>query len=150
MTVLDLNKHREFSSKEVPASAFPDPATTYVCDKCGRDITKYLHRGRAHTWQPMGPQRYICRCGQRWLSGAVEWDHLGGWERRRRVRDTLALSIAFAVLAAIPAVITYAALHAWTGAPILAGLMIALPAILITVPFWICVAASLWRTRFRG
>jgi len=42
---------------KVPASAFPSPADVYVCDKCGRDITKYFRRGQAHAWKPMRPER---------------------------------------------------------------------------------------------
>lgn len=149
MNVIDLHRYRE-SSKELPASAFPYPATTYVCDKCGRDITNHLHRVVARSRRPIGPSRYTCLCGERWLTGAMEWDYLGALERNLRLSDTLALSVVVAALASIPAFITYALFRHWAGAAILAGLMIALPAILMTVPFWISVAASLWRTRFRG
>jgi hypothetical protein len=59
----------------LPASAFPNRADVYVCDKCGRDITKHLRPGQSHTWAPMGRERYLCLCGQKYLTGAREWDH---------------------------------------------------------------------------
>jgi hypothetical protein len=59
-----------------PASEFPEAADVYVCDKCGRDMTRHLYRGRAHVRQPLGPVRYFCCCGQDYLSGATEWDYL--------------------------------------------------------------------------
>jgi hypothetical protein len=64
------------------ASAFPTSADVYLCDKCGRDVTKHLHRGQAHVWKPIDPNRYQCRCGEKYLIGATEWDHLGEWERK--------------------------------------------------------------------
>jgi hypothetical protein len=149
MTPLDLDS-AEFVSSVLPASAFPNPAMTYVCDNCGRDVTKHLHRGQAHVWQPMGPQRYTCRCGQRWLTGAVEWDHLGDWERRRRIRDTSAFSVVLAILAFIPATITYFALWPGARAGATAAAIILVPSILSGAPFWIAVATSIWRTRFRA
>src|SRR6267143_1561791 len=35
------------------------------------------------------PPRYVYMCGEKYLTGATEWGHLGVWERRRRVRDTI-------------------------------------------------------------
>ena len=54
MQALNLNS-------TAPASRFPEAADVYVCDKCGRDITEHLHRGRPHVWRPLGPARYIWR-----------------------------------------------------------------------------------------
>lgn len=150
MTSLDLETYRELVSSELPASAFPNPAMTYVCDNCGRDVTKHLHRGQAHVWQPMGPQRYICCCCQRGLSEAVEWHHLGDWERGRRIRDTFAISMVLAILAFIPATVTYFALRPWARAGVTAAAIILVPSILSGAPFWIAVAASIWTTRFRA
>lgn len=73
------------ANNSLPASTFPERADEYVCDKCGRDVTKYLHRRRAHVDAPLGPARYRCVCGAEYLSGAVEWAHLSRWERRRRL-----------------------------------------------------------------
>src|ERR1700757_393099 len=81
-----------------PASEFPDAADVYLCDKCGRDITAHFHRGRAHVRQPLGPVRYVCRCGQAYLSGATEWDHLSVWEKRQWLRDIPLIFILFAVV----------------------------------------------------
>lgn len=149
MRWLSLHESHKSICNTLPASSFPSAATTYLCDTCGSDITKHLHHGRAHVWQPMGPQRYRCRCGQSWLSGAVEWDHLGDWERRRRVRDTLAFSVALTVLALIPATATYVILRNWAGAIVTAAIIVATPAMLVAIPFWLSVTASIWRTRFR-
>ena len=132
---------------KVPASAFPSPADFYVCDKCGRDITKYLRRGQAHAWKPMGPERYLCRCGKQYLTGATEWDHLGDWERKRRVAQTLGLGILFSVPGSVIGLVAYLALHRSKGALIGALVITATPLLLMLVPFWLGVAASVWRTR---
>jgi hypothetical protein len=71
MQALDLDPKQATVIKR-PASEFPDPADVYLCDKCGGDITAHLHRGRAHVRQPLGPVKYVCRCGQAYLSGATE------------------------------------------------------------------------------
>jgi hypothetical protein len=83
---------------KLPASAFPDRADIYVCDKCGRDITRHFRPGQAHVWAPMGPERCLCLCGERYLTGAKEWDHFSDWERNRRVGDTLGLGILFSAI----------------------------------------------------
>jgi hypothetical protein len=131
----------------LPASAFPSPADTYVCDKCGTDITKYLRPGQAHVWKPMGPERYLCDCGQKYLTGATEWDHLGDWERKNRIRQTLGIGIFFSVLSSVIGLVGYLILRrsnsALTGALVIA----AFPFLLVHIPFWASVAASMWRTR---
>ena len=137
---------------QLPASAFPEPAATYICDNCGRDITKRLHPGRAHCWQAMGPQRYVCLCGKKWLSGAVEWNHLGDWERERRIRDTLALGALSSVASFLIVALAYLAAHATgmiVGVSFIAIVIVILPAVLIIVPFVFQVGASMWRTRTR-
>lgn len=70
-----------------PASEFPEPADLYVCDKCGKDVTAHLHCVREHVRRPIGPVRYVCRCGQDYLSGATEWDNLSEWDKRQWLRD---------------------------------------------------------------
>ena len=135
------------NATKLPASAFPSPADTYVCDKCERDITKHLRRGQAHAWKPMGPERYLCRCGQKYLTGATEWDHLGEWERKRRVRQTLGLGILFSAPSSVIGFVAYLALHRSRGALIGALAITPLPFLLILVPFCLHVAASMWRTR---
>ena len=132
---------------KLPASAFPSPADTYVCDKCGEDITRYLRPGQAHVWKPMGPERYLCHCGQKYLTGATEWDHLGEWERKRRVGQTLGLGILFSAPFSVIGLVAYLALHRSKAALIGALAITALPFLLILVPFCLQVGASMWRTR---
>ena len=144
MTSLNLSAP---SPTTLPASVFPAPADVYVCDKCGRDVTKYLHRGHAHVWQPMGPNRYHCQCGEKYLTGAAEWDYLGEWERKRRIRQTLGIGIFFSVLFSIVGLVVYLALHHSKGTLIGALALTAFPFLLVNVPFWLQVAVSIWRTR---
>jgi hypothetical protein len=131
----------------LPASAFPTPADVYVCDKCGRDVTKHLHRGQAHVWKPVGPNRYQCRFGQKYLTGAMEWDQLGEWERKRRIGQTVGLGILCSAAFSIVGLVVYLALHRSKAALICASAIAALPFLLMNVPFWLDVAASVWRTR---
>lgn len=138
-----------------PASESPEPADVYVCDKCGRDLTAHLHRGRAHVRPPLGPVRYVCRCGQDYLSGATEWDHLSDSEKRRWLRDIPLIVILLAGLAAYGAVVYLAVLHRTF---IMIGLsLIGIPFALVfllmfilmsSIPFEI--ASSIWRTRVLG
>jgi hypothetical protein len=135
----------------LPASAFPNGADVYVCDKCGRDITRHFRPGRAHVWAPMGPERYLCLCGQRYLTGATEWDHLSDWERNRRVKDTLGLGVLFSAMFSILGLLAYLVLHFVLGlreGALVTGLVItALPFSLMQIGFWPGVVASMWRTR---
>ena len=138
----------------INASAFPEPAVIYVCDTCGRDVTKNLHAGRAHVQTPIGPPRYTCRCGTRYPSGAVEWDHLGAWDRKRRIRDYWVLGTVTLLppVALIGLVIVAAGRRSIILATI--ALVIAIPGVICARLFaafaaeWLDVAASIWRTRF--
>ena len=138
-----------------PASQFPEPADVYVCDKCGRDLTAYLHLGRAHVRQPLGPARYVCRCGQDYRSGATEWDDLSNWKKRQWLTDIPLVFILLAGLAGYGLVAYRAVLHrsllmivlSLIGVPfaiVLLRLFIALSA----TPFQ--VGGSLLRTRVLG
>ena len=98
MDALNLDP-KALAIKQLHASEFPEPADVYVCDKCGRDITSHLHRGRAHVRQPLGPSQYVCACGQSYASGAAEWDDLSDWERRRWSAD-VGLAVMVSVLLA--------------------------------------------------
>ena len=62
--MLSLNLGPDRPMKLVPASGFPDRAHRYVCDNCGRDVTKRLGRGHAHAWPPVRPGRFNCACGK--------------------------------------------------------------------------------------
>jgi hypothetical protein len=55
--------------------------------------------------------RYVCRCGQAYLSGATEWDCLSVWEKRQWLRDIPLIFILSAVVAAYGAVAYFAAVH---------------------------------------
>ncbi len=136
---------------QLPASSFPDRADLYICDKCGRDITKNLRPGHAHAWAAIGPERYACSCGQNYLTGAIEWDHLGEWKRKRRVQDTLVLGIIFSAMSSILGVLAYVVMHFvydLQKAALVTGLLIAaVPFVLMQVTFWPNVFASMWRTR---
>jgi len=136
---------------KLPASAFPDRADIYVCDKCGRDITRHFRPGQAHVWAPMGPERCLCLCGERYLTGAKEWDHFSDWERNRRVGDTLGLGILFSAMFSILGLLAYVVLHfvfGLRGGALVTGLVItALPFSLMQIAFWPEVFASMWRTR---
>ena len=145
MTTLNL---ADKTRTTLPASAFPNSADIYVCDNCGRDITKHLHSGRAHVWRNMGPNRYECLCGQRYLTGATEWDHLGEWERRRRSRETLWLGILSSTPFLLVGLLIYLAVKHSTGTLIGISAFVVCPFLVVNLPFWFKVAGSIWRTRF--
>jgi hypothetical protein len=134
-----------------PASAFPERANIYVCDNCCRDITKHLRPGQSHVWKPRGPERYQCRCGKKYLTGAIEWDHLGRWERSGRIRDTLGLGVTFSAMLSVLGLMLYPVLKVAFGlreGAVGTGLVItALPFCLMQLGFWPSVFASMWRTR---
>jgi hypothetical protein len=135
-----------------PASEFPEAADVYLCDKCGRDITAHLYRGRAHLRQPLGPVRYVCPCGQTYLSGATEWDYLSDWEKRQWLMDIPLMFILFALVAAYATVAYFAVVHrglimivvSLAGIPF-ALVFLWLSILMAAIPFQI--AASLFRTR---
>ncbi len=140
----------------LPASRFPNPAEVYFCDNCGRDLTKNLHPDRSPVWQPLRPVWYVCQCGQKYLSGAAEWDNLTTWERKQRIGQ---LWIGFVLLAilVIPVTLAYFALSHGGGAALLAVVGIALiPSILAAKPFGFAlldvyeIIASICRTRVSG
>lgn len=155
MTLLGLStvKGQRPVPAQLPASAFPDRADVYVCDNCGRNITKHLHPGRAHcSGQAMGPQRYVCRCAQKWLTGAAEWDHFDPRIMRWRVEEIVGLSVLFSVGSLIVSIPVYFALRdigIGKAALIVAVAITALPSALIVASFSIQLLASSWRTRFR-
>ena len=136
---------------KLPASAFPNRADIYSCDKCGLDITKNLRPGRAHVWKPMGPERYRCRCGQVYLTGATEWDHFSERERRGRIFQTIVFGILLSAFFAIPAIFFYLCLHYIFGvrsdAVVTAVLVAVVPFVWMHITFWPGVVASIWRTR---
>src|SRR5579863_918680 len=135
----------------LPASAFPNRADIYVCDACGRDVTKHFRARQSHSWSPMGCDRYRCACGQVYLTGAKEWDQLGAGERMRRVGQSVWLGILFSAMFSLIGLIAYLVLHLGfglrEGARITALVITGLPFALIQIVFWPSVLASMWRTR---
>jgi hypothetical protein len=134
------------------ASKFPERADAYVCDRCGRNITPKLHPSHAHVRQPLGPSTCTCQCGQKYLSGAIEWDQLGPWEKQQWMRDVwLAIIVVAALILFVLA--EYVAI---TRRSLLMSCVMVLLA-LFSIPLWSLfsailsipfeIAASLWRTR---
>lgn len=141
------------SKIQLPASRFPEPADVYVCDKCGTDVTEHLHRGLPQVWTPLGPSRYTCRCGQKYLSGAVEWDNLSKWEKRLRLRQIVGVLILIAVpLVGFVFLLRSTIAHGGLVLPALC-VVAAFPSIVLFLVFvgFVLeaseVVASLWRTR---
>jgi hypothetical protein len=154
MQTLNLNPQQP-PSKQLRASEFPELADVYVCDDCGRDITAHLHSGRAHVRQPLGPARYVCRCGQKYQSGAAEWDNLSNWAKRQWLGDVGLALILLAASAVWALLVRYAATHhsivlfALSAAAVLLSMpLFPLFIALLAVP--IEIAASIWRTRGIG
>jgi hypothetical protein len=135
----------------LPASAFPEQANTYLCDKCGRDITIHFQQGQAHVWRTMGPERYQCLCGQKYLTGATEWVHFSDWERKNRIGGTLLIGFLISLLFSVLGLLVYLALHfvfgLSDGALITAVVITALPFCWMQLDFWRGVVASMLRTR---
>jgi hypothetical protein len=140
----------------LPASRFPEQADEYECDKCGRLITKHLNCGRAHVEMPIGRERYRCRCGETYLSGAVEWDHLSDWERHRSMKMLLFVYTRFLLPLLVPIIAALLALHYRNYWLLAACLLVLIPTIVllylsaISLFELILIAASLWRTRVAG
>jgi|SRR5215471_3552144 len=86
------------------------------------------------------------------VTGAIEWDHLGDWERRRNVRDTFALGLFLSTMSSILGLILYLVLDLILGprrSAVVAALIIAAATFFVVqITFWPGVAASMCRTRF--
>jgi hypothetical protein len=137
---------------KLSASDFPNKADIYVCDQCGRAITKHFRPRHSHTSAPIGPERYKCLCGKEYLTGATEWDHLGDWERTKRGGDAVDIGILLSAISSLLGLLFYLVLHFALGvrnAAVLAALVIgALPFGLVQLGFWPQVFASMLRTWF--
>ncbi len=136
---------------ELPASTFPNRADAYVCDRCGRDITRHFRAMQSHSWAPMGRETYQCACGREYRTGAKEWDHFGASEKRRRIGQTLGLGILLSAMFSCVGLLVYLLLHFAFGlalGALVTGLVITgLPFTLMQAEFWPSVLASIWRTR---
>lgn len=98
---------------------------------------------------------YVCQCGQKYLSGAAEWDDLTAWQREQRIAQLSIGLVLFAILA-IPLTLAYFALR-YGGAALIALVGVALiPSILAAKPFGFFlldvyeIIASVCRTRLAG
>lgn len=149
MQALNLNS-------TVPGSRFPEPADAYVCDKCGRDITEHLHRGRPHAWRSLGPARYVCVCGAKYVTGAAEWDNLSDWEKSNRLRTNVGLLVIMGLILTAIGALVYITLARGGVVLTVVALLSASPAIVClalfagTVLDLIEIIASVFRTRVTG
>jgi len=137
----------------LPASRFPEAADVYFCDKCGTDVTQYLHRGKAHVRQPIGPVRYTCICGESYLTGATEWDYLSEWDKRQWRSDVGLAAILFFLLL-IPVALGYEAWQRHSVTLLALFVAVSMLALLLLRLFGLMlrglidIAQSIWRTRF--
>jgi hypothetical protein len=83
---MQLPSLNEVSAGSLPASRFPERAGAYLCDKCGKDITKNFYVRKGHGTPRLGPPTFYCEFGERYLSGTREWDQLGTNEQRTTLR----------------------------------------------------------------
>ena len=140
----------------LPASMYPEHADEYVCDKCDEYITKHFYRGPAHAGIPLGPARYRCQCGETYLSGFVEWDHLGSYHRRRRMGTILLPLALLTVPLLIFLTLANLAFHGSSGLWWAACMLVSIPTIVLLFMSAISsleliqIAASIWRTRVSG
>jgi hypothetical protein len=74
----------------------------------------------------------------------VEWEHLGDWDRKRRILDTLLLSGVVTGLSSIVAALIFA-LGVAGGGP--SAIIAIVPAVAIIGSFVVQVGRSMWRTR---
>lgn len=131
---------------------FPERASTYFCDKCGEDITEHFCVCRGHANPPLGPPTFHCECGERYLSGTREWDHLGSNEKRRSLGGlgiTGLFAFPFVVSLTSAALGIYEHYRALTIAGTILTVLSA-PFAVCLVPFFLEVrdiATSIYRTR---
>lgn len=139
------------SSGSMPASRFPERASAYFCDKCGEDITGRFHVRRGHGGMPLGPPIFYCACGERYLSGAREWDQLRSHEKRSELVG-LAASALLGTPFAASVVAAALGIHSHNSWLFFAAIALAILTSPLSVALWLCflgvrdLAASLCRT----
>jgi hypothetical protein len=132
------------------------PARGYACDHCGRDLTKYLDRGHAHSFRILGPPAFICSCGQRFATGAQEWDYLDRYSRSNLLLmgPGLGAVAGLALIAFCSLVYFVAARHSvvlfFLSVTALAPTAVFVPLATAGLLQTMEIAASLWRTRILG
>lgn len=104
--------------------------------------------------QPIGPMRYTCACGKKYLTGATEWDYLSEWDKRQW-RSDVGTAMILLVLLLVPIALGFAARHRH-GAILLAILVVvSIPSLVLlrllglTLLGFVDISRSVWRTRFR-
>ena len=136
----------------LPASSFPEIADVYFCDKCGRDITKHLHRGRAHVDKPFGPPIYECDCGEKYRSGTVKWDQLGIGAKRRQLA-LFRLEAIFSVPIILTCIAIYLRFYSHSKLLLIIAAIAIIPSIMFSIFSVlglleaIAIVRSIWRTR---
>jgi DNA-directed RNA polymerase subunit RPC12/RpoP len=147
LTKLDLREGYRFKSERF-ASEFPQPADVYICHRCGRDVTKHLHPPRGHGGRAIGPEQYACTCGERYLTGAVEWDHLP--EHGRGIGETLFVGLFLSAFLSPLGIGIYFLLHRTIGALASSVAITTIPLTLMLLLLGRDVIPSIWRTRFKN
>jgi hypothetical protein len=137
---------------QLPASAYPERADIYVCDKCEKDITRHFIAQQSHSWRPLGRERYLCQCGQSYLTGAVEWTNLSEYEKNRRIQGALVPGIIGSVIFSIFGLGAYLLLRVlqFRRIALFTGLVITVfPFVAIVTTSLVGIALSSWRTKVR-
>ena len=149
-SLLELNRPEK---ARLSASSFPEPADGYLCDDCGRDVTNKFRPHAGHSRPPYGPERFTCICGRTYLTGAVEWDNLRPFEKRRDATEILAMFVIFFVVLGIFGIPTGLAVYFLLGslklAMITGGLVMAIPASILPELETLDILRSILRTRFQ-
>ena len=146
MIKLDLNSR---AAIRLPASAFPEFADAYVCDKCGRDITSNLRRSPHPHGLVVGRETFLCSCGEEYRTNAMEWDSLGRVGKRQQVVITTVMGLCLSLVSSILAIPVYFILRLFvpTLAVVIGVAIGAAPLVFLQITFWLPVLASVWRTR---
>ena len=142
------------SPAQLPASRFPEWADLYICDVCGRDVKASIHRVRGHAGPSIGPERFTCGCGARYLSGMTEWDHLHRITRKSRTQGLMWAPIFIVLPATLLVLLIQTAIQRHS---VLLGVVAGMEG-LVGLPFELfgiasmldmpSIIASIWRTRF--
>lgn len=140
------------SLSSLPASRFPERAEVYLCDKCGEDITRHFYVRHGHGGTPIGSPTFYCVCGERYLSGAREWDQLRPYEKRSEFVGG-GIAALFAVTFLVSLTAAALGIYRHNRALTIAGVALTLLTSPFSVGLWICflmvrdLATSIFRTR---
>lgn len=153
MQTLDLNT-QPTNKTVLPASHYPKYADVYICDQCERNLSKYIRRRSGHGGPAIGPEWSMCKCGKKFQTGKIEWDHMSERLRADNIRISFFISVLLAITMFIEYALAYSA-HQYQSSLLWAVFAILmLPSILVLVfTFFlfqslIRIAASIYRTRY--